>query len=232
MSGAMLLEHEHHDPDAAAPVATARIGPRETKRAAKREIILNAAIMLFAGRGYEGTALPAVSAACGVPVPLIIYHFRTKEQLWRDAVDEIYRRLEAHVATYDQAIADATGPDFYRANIRAHITAIAAHPEYMRILFQEGTQHSERLVWLVDRHQSRMTTLLTSLIERGQREGYVPAIDLIHAKFIFSGAFVLPIVLAPEYRLVSDVDPLDPAFIDCHIDTCLRLLLPTLSTEA
>lgn len=76
-----------------------------------------------------------------------------------------------------------------------------------------------------------MTALLTSLIKRGQREGYVPAIDLIHAKFIFSGAFVLPIVLAPEYRLVSDVDPLDPAFVDRHIETCLRLFLPTLASD-
>jgi len=194
--------------------------------------VLNAAITLFAARGFEGTALPAIAAECGASVPLIIYHSKFKEQLWRDSVDEIYRRLELHIAGYSEAMASATGPDFYRVNIRAHITAVAAHPEYMRILFQEGTQESDRLVWLVDRHQSRMTALLTSLIERAQREGYVQPIDLIHAKFIFSGAFVLPIVLAPEYRLVSDVDPLDPAFVERHIEICLRLFLPTLGRDS
>jgi TetR/AcrR family transcriptional regulator len=163
-----------------------------------------------------------------VPVPLIVYHFKSKEQLWRDAVNEIYRRLETHIAGHLETIAAATGPAYYRAQIRAHITAIAAHPEYMRILFQEGTQHSERLAWLVEHHQNRMTALLTALIERGQGEGYVPAVDPVHAKFIFSGAFVLPFVLAAEYRLISDDDPLEPSFIDRHIDTCLRLLFPTL----
>lgn len=203
-------------------------GKREAQRTAKRDTVLEAAITLFAGRGFEGTTLPSISAACGVPVPLIVYHFKSKDQLWRDSVDEIYRRLEAHIAGHADIISAASGPAYYRAQIRAHITAIAAHPEYMRILFQEGTQHSERLVWLVDRHQNRMTAMLTALIERGQREGLVPAVDPIHAKFIFSGAFVLPIVLAAEYKLVSDVDPLDPTFIDQHIEMCLRLLFPSL----
>lgn len=208
-----------------------RLGTREAQRAAKRDAVLDAAITLFAGRGFEGTTLPAITAACGVPVPLIIYHFRSKDELWRDSVDEIYRRLKAHVASFERAIAQATGTEFYRANIRAHITAVAAHPEYMRILFQEGTQDSERLVWLVNKHQSRMTALLTTLIERAQREGYVPEMDLVHAKFIFSGAFILPIALAAEYRLVGGVDPLDPGFVDRHIDTCIRLLLPGLAAS-
>ena len=73
--------------------------------------------------------------------------------------------------------------------------------------------------------------MFTALIDRGQREGLIPEMDLIHAKFIFSGAFVFPIVLAPEYRLVNGVDALDPAFVDLHIETCLRLLLPKLATS-
>lgn len=204
-------------------------GTREAQRAAKRETVLKAAIEMFAGRGFEGATLPAISQASGVPVPLIVYHFRSKELLWQEAVDEIYRRIEMHIASFRSEVADATGVDYYRAHIRAHITAIAAHPEYMRILFQEGTQMSERLAWLVDRHQNQMTALLTDLIERAQREGHVPAIDPIHAKFIFSGAFVLPFVLAAEYRLVSKDDPLDPDFVDRHIEACLRLMLPSLS---
>lgn len=210
----------------AAPVST-----RDAQRIAKRESVLNAAIAVFAARGFEGTSLPAISAACSVPVPLIVYHFRSKDQLWRDSVAEVYRRIEAHIAQYDDEIAKAEGPDFYRAHIRAHVTAIAAHPEYMRILFQEGTHHSDRLVWLVEQHQNRMTALLTCLIERGQKEGHVPPIDPIHAKFIFSGAFVLPIVLAPEYRLVSSSDPLGPEFVEHHIETCLQILLPSLAAN-
>lgn len=225
----MLIDCATENP---APVSATQPGVRQAQRTAKREAILDAAIKLFAGRGYEGSSLPAISAECGVPVPLIVYHFKSKEQLWRDAVDEVYRRLESHIAAHTDIPPGATGADFYRGHIRAHITAIAAHPEFMRILFQEGTQSSDRLTWLVERHQNRMTGSLVALITRAQQEGIVPPVDPIHAKFIFSGAFTLPIVLAAEYRLVSDDNPLDPAFLERHIDVCLQLLLPSIARPA
>lgn len=98
----------------------------------------------------------------------------------------------------------------------------------MRILFQEGTRHTERLAWIVDRHQNRITARIADLISRAQREGLLPKMDLIHAKFVLSGAFCFPIVLAAEYRLVDggDVDPESKAFIERHIDLCMGLLIP------
>jgi TetR/AcrR family transcriptional regulator len=205
-----------------------KAGTRDAQRLATRGAALDAAITLFATRGFDGTALPAITAICGVPVPLIIYHFKSKELLWKAAVDEVYRRLDAHIVGYADEIANAEGIDFYRTHIRALVTAVATHPEYMRILFQEGTQTSDRLTWLVERHQNRMTKRQTDLIRQAQADGIVGKIDPIHAKFIFSGAFILPIVLAAEYRMISDDDPLDPVFVDRHIEVCLRLLLPKL----
>ena len=203
-----------------------KASPRAEQRLATRRSVLDAAIELFSERGFEGTALPAVATASSIPVPLIIYHFKSKEQLWRDCVDEVYRRLEAHFVTHAPLIERASGIEFYSASIRAHITALAACPAYMRILFQEGTRHTERLAWIVERHQSRITERITALIARAQADGLLPEMDLIHAKFILSGAFCFPIVLAPEYRLVGDVDPESETFIERHIEVCMRLLMP------
>jgi TetR/AcrR family transcriptional regulator len=54
----------------------------------------------------------------------------------------------------------------------------------------------------------------------------LPQMDTIHAKFVLSGAFSFPIVLAPEYRLMDDVDPESDAFIERHIDLCMQILMP------
>jgi TetR/AcrR family transcriptional regulator len=207
--------------------AVAPAGVRAQRRDATRQRIIDAAIDLFAGRGFDGTALPAIASACGVAVPLMIYHFKTKEALWQAAVAEIFAQVAAHIAGFQQQIDAAAGADFYRICARAHITALARHPQYMRIMFQEGTQASDRLTWLVETHQNRMTATLMAIIDRAQTEGVVPAMDLAHAKFIFSGAFCLPIVLGPEYRLVTGEDSATDAFIERHIDACLRLLLLT-----
>jgi TetR/AcrR family transcriptional regulator len=199
---------------------------RSKQREDTRAAIINAAIELFSRRGFEGTALPAIAAKSGIPVPLIIYHFKSKDQLWRSAVDAIYARLNAHLEEFRPQIEAAQGLDFYRYAARAHITALAKFPEYMRILFQEGTQASDRLTWLVEMHQNRMTDRLIAIIDRAQQEGLLPAMNLVHAKFIYSGAFCLPIVLAPEYMLVTGDDSQCDAFIETHIDACLRMFAP------
>ena len=213
-------------------IATRPPGPRETRRDATRAAILDAAITLFAARGFEGTALPAIAAACGAAVPLIIYHFKSKDLLWRAAATEIYARVDTHLAGHAAAIASAHGADRYRAYIRAHVTSLAAHPEYMRILFQEGMAPSDRLAWLVETHQSRVTARLEALIAAAQDDGLLPPMDLTHAKFVLSGAFALPIVLAAEYALVNGEDTRSPAFIERHIDGCIALLMPNLRVGA
>lgn len=205
----------------------AALGPRASQRLEKRQQVLEAAIELFAGRGFDGTSLPAITAACGVPVPLIVYHFGSKQQLWRDAVDEIYQRFQADFEARTTQAA-AAGPGYYRDRIAAYIHAIAAHPQYMRMLFQEGTQETPRLAWLVERHQAPFTARLTALIERAQTEGLLPRVDPVHLKFLLSGAFVMPIVLAAEYRLLDGTDARSPEFVAAHIALCERLLLPGL----
>lgn len=204
------------------------LGVRAQQRLDTRAAIVESAIALFAAHGFDGTALPAIATLSGFPVPLMIYHFKSKDLLWRAAVAEVFRRVEAHVEGHRASIDAAVGAQFYRRCAQAHLTALAAHPEYMRIVFHEGTQKSERLVWLVNTHQARMTEMLKTIIARAQSEGLVPAVDLDDAKFIFSGAFSLSIVLSPEYEIVTGRDSRSDAYIDRHIDNCLRLLLPVI----
>lgn len=205
-------------------------GRRDRQRDATRASILGGALELFARRGFEGTALPAIAARCGVAVPLIVYHFQSKDGLWRACVDTVYARLAAHLAGFAPALAKVHGRDWFRLQIRAFVTALAAHPEYMRIVFHEGMERSPRLEWLVAGHQGRMTALIVGIVEAAQAAGYVPPMDATHAKFVLSGAFALPIVLAAEYALIDGTDVLSPAFIDAHVDATIALILPGLDS--
>lgn len=201
---------------------------RDQQREDTKGTILEAAIELFSKCGFDGTTLPQIAEQSGVRVPLIVYHFKSKELLWKEAVKEIYSRVENHMASFQERIVNAKGLDFYRESSRAHISTLAKYPEYMRIFFQEGTQHSERLEWLVENHQSKMTAMIVSVIERAQNEGLIsPHADKMHLKFILSGAFALPIVLAPEFTIVTNRDSLSEEFIEEHIEMCLNLILPT-----
>jgi TetR/AcrR family transcriptional regulator len=204
---------------------------RDKQREITRQAVINAAISLFSQRGFEGTGLPAIAGASGIPVPLMLYHFKSKDLLWREAVSEVFFRIEAHLERHRTAVESAQGMDFYREVSRAYITALATHPEYMRILFQEGMYETERLTWMVETHQGKMSASLMGIIERAQHEGLLPPMPLAQAKFIISGAFSLPIVLAAEVKIVTGEDSLSPDFIERHIDSCLRLLIPAAYTK-
>ncbi len=210
------------------PTVAKRPNLREQQRMETRLAVLDAAIAMFAARGFEGTTLPAIAAESGIPVPLIVYHFKSKDLLWRASVDAVFANVRDHLETHRAGIERAIGAQFYRRCARAHLTALARYPEYMRILFQEGTQESDRLTWLVETHQGQMTALLKSIIARAQGEGLVPPMALDEAKFILSGAFSLAIVLGPEYKLMTGQNSSAAAFIDRHVENCLRLMLPSI----
>lgn len=202
-----------------------RTGPRERQKEETRSRIIAAATDLFAARGFEGTALPAIAEACGDRVSLIVYHFGSKDGLWRACVDAIYAAVTAHLDAAEPAIDEAQGLPRFALAVRAHIKAAAANPAFHRILFQEAMSDSERLRWLVDTHQRPMSERIIALIREAQDVGLLPAdLDPMHLKFLTSGMFVLPIAMAPEYRLLAGEEPLSDAFIDRHVSACLGLL--------
>lgn len=58
------------------------INPSETKDA-----ILQAAVELFAESGMHGASIADIAKRAGVTKSLVMYHFPTKEDLWRQAVE-------------------------------------------------------------------------------------------------------------------------------------------------
>ena len=62
-------------------------------RADIRELLIAAAIDEFASKGFEGASTRAIAEAAAAHQPQILYHFGSKEQLWRAAVDELFDRL-------------------------------------------------------------------------------------------------------------------------------------------
>lgn len=60
----------------------------------KRRIILDAALTVFAERGFHGTAVPEVAAAAGVGTGTLYRYFANKEAL----VNEVYRDAKTRLA--------------------------------------------------------------------------------------------------------------------------------------
>ena len=74
----------------------------------KRRRILDAALRVFADRGYHGTAVPEVAEAAKVSTGTLYHYFATKERL----VNEVYRDAKTRLAA--ALLGDLRAPDPYQ----------------------------------------------------------------------------------------------------------------------
>lgn len=72
-----------------------------------RERLLHRAEGLFARKGYDGTSLRELAAACGVRLFTIQHHFGSKQRLY----EELLRRWDAEVEALVSRVLETAAPD-------------------------------------------------------------------------------------------------------------------------
>lgn len=194
----------------------------QRRSADSRRRLVAAATVEFAAHGFDGASTRAIAERAGMHQPQIIYHFASKEALWRAAVDALFAELQRVI---DAVVATSSHPrDLLAESIRAFVHFAAEHPELNRIMVLEATSDSERLAWVVEHHIRRvyrdMTALWTILAERGE----VAPVDPTIAFYSLVGAASFLYVASPEVRRVAGVDPAS-TLVDAHADAVVKMLL-------
>src|SRR5256885_10861480 len=67
--------------------------PEQQRSLETRASILNAAIAEFAERGFEAASIRAIADRLGLQHPLITYHYRSKDILWRAAAGHAFAQI-------------------------------------------------------------------------------------------------------------------------------------------
>jgi len=118
--------------------------------ASTKERILTAAEALFAQRGFEGASLRQLTAAAGVNLAAVNYHFGSKdnlvEEVFRRRLDQLNaRRLAALKQVAGQA--DATLEDVLAAFIRPalDLSHDGGGSLFMRVLARAFAEHDDSL---------------------------------------------------------------------------------------
>jgi TetR/AcrR family transcriptional regulator len=112
------------------PLSPTRAG-RDPERV--RAAALDAAAKLFAERGFSGTSFQDISAACGISMGLIQYHFGSKEQLYESVKDFT---MKAYLAAQEPLLSgehDSFGA-FLDAGFRRYFRFFERHARWLRIM--------------------------------------------------------------------------------------------------
>jgi AcrR family transcriptional regulator len=191
-----------------------------------RERILAIALDCFSELGFDGASTRTIATRAGVNQGLIPYYFGSKEALWHEAVDWAFAALHEGLDNFrvsDDSLGDR---DRLALLIRRYVRFVSRHPEFVRLMNEEGKRDGPRMQWLVERHVRPLYAKITELYERAEvMGGLAPHVDPLHFHYIFVGAVSALFHQAPECRLLTGCDPADPAVADAHADAVVQLFL-------
>jgi AcrR family transcriptional regulator len=200
--------------------------PLQTVSHPAKVLILEQALRLFADKGFEGASTREIAESAGVNHALIKYHFGSKLELWKNAVDLLFARLDDVLATVDRESADIEDPaERFRVFLRHYVRYCAAHPEHARIMVQESTSENERLAWAVEHHIARTRKRFEDLIEDLFACGALPRVSPVSVRYIVAAACQSVFTLAAEVKLMYGMHTDHEAQIEAHTDALIKLFL-------
>ena len=137
--------------------------------------LLDAATEAFSENGFKGTSTRDIAERAGVHHPLITYHFKNKDQLWRAATDQIFREFNISLVKAMAEVSEADPRARAEAFVRTYVRYAYQRPALHKIILQESSKPSDRLDWLVENHLRPLFDEVVKSLEVLQEMGIAPA---------------------------------------------------------
>lgn len=105
--------------------------------AARREVIADAAAVLFAEHGYRGASIDAIARASGVTPPVVYEHFESKRELYRELLERHFAELRE--VWREHFVGEGPAAERVARSFDAWFAYVEVHPFAGRVLFRYST---------------------------------------------------------------------------------------------
>ncbi len=205
---------------------------KQQKRSLKtQQKLLDAAIEAFSENGFKGTSTRDIAVRAGVHHPLITYHFKNKEELWRAAADRIFSEFNVSMSRALQESVNECPRTRMASLIRTYVHYAASRPALHKVLVQEASHPSSRLDWLIRTHLRPLFEVSVKNLKKLQEQGIAPQGDvaiLFNMIRVAAGGLV---ALGHELKGTSGIDLDAPGKIDELADMIIDVFLPLRENE-
>jgi len=159
---------------------------RSTANTPTRERILNAAMEVFAARGYHGTVVDTITAASGTSKGAFYHYFPSKQAIFLTLMDElasdVERGVELVIASEQGALAKV------EAALQVVLETAAARRDLVRILLIEAVGLGPTLEGARLEIHRRFARLIQRHLDRATTDGDIPPQDTALAARAWIGA--------------------------------------------
>jgi len=195
------------------------------------ERIVEAALTVFASHGFDGVSTTEIAALAGISQPMVHYHFSTKEDLWRAAVDRLYARIAETFPVDRSELRDFDAATKLKFVMRRFVLISARYPALGQLVLHEGARGGPRLAWLVKKHFKAYYTQFDRLIEAAQAEGSVKATPSWLLTMIMTAAAASIFNFAPLMKATWGKDVFDPELVQVQADAIVDILFNGMMTN-
>ena len=188
--------------------------------------LLDAAIEAFSENGFKGTSTRDIAERAGVHHPLITYHFKNKDQLWRAAADHLFSAFTLSLGKAVEANRNMCPKERMSALIHVYVNYAKSQPALHKVMIQEASYPSERLEWLIDTHLKPLFDVTIGMIKKLQDSGVAPPGNpalLFSMIRLCSGGLL---ALGNELKRSSGIDIEDPETLDEISKMIVGIFLP------
>ena len=187
------------------------------KKTKKQEAIVEAAIKLFAEKGYANTSTAEIAKVAEVSEGTIFKHYRTKDNLLLSVmlpfIKENFPSLAQEVLKETLTEQTRTFEEFLKGFLRNRADFIKANKEIFQVVFKELIYRddfkNELVPYIVKQAPSILINVINEFKERGELID-IPTDEIFHGLFtVLGGFFVTRFVLLNNYEITNeDIDQL------------------------
>lgn len=174
----------------------------ERDPAATREALLNAAIDLFARRGFDGTRVDQVADRAGVNKAMISYHFGGKQGLYNEILADTFAEAHRRFRAIDesQAPADERLREFVKVFADMAVLRPALPMMVLREVLSGGLHIDDQLL----PQFLALFRLVQSIIDQGIEEGTFKPVNPYLTHISLLGSLVFYFAFLPIRKTIGD----------------------------
>ncbi len=192
-------------------------------RLAKAKMI-RVATPMFAEKGYGATSVSEIEIKANVKRGMLVYHFKTKRNLWMEVADRVFAPVAKRWEEKLQgSLAQHKSPkEKVEILIRDYVRTAAEFPEIGHFYRKVSCEMSWRLEYLVTNYLQPERDYLEQI---NAETLWQDPKDLMHWYYILYSSCSAIFSSAPECKMQFGINSLDKEIVEHHADILVNLLL-------
>ncbi len=195
--------------------------PRTRIQKRNREVILKAALEVFAQYGFRGATLDQIAGEAGLSKPNLLYYFPSKEAIHRELLQGLLQTWLDPLRALD---AEGEPLDEILAYVRRKLELARDYPRESRLFANEILQGAPRMLPYLQTDLRELVEETSAVVERWVAEGRLAPVDPVHLIFsIWAQTQHYADFEVQVMAVLGKGDPFEAA--EAHLEKLFRRLL-------